>query len=128
MKTVLEHVNITVPNCQVAAATLCDLFDWRIRWQGDAINGGTSIHVGGDFSYVALYEPNKGLSTVSSSYELSNGLNHIAVVVDDLQEALRRVRDAGFETHSHADYEPGERFYFRDLNHLEIEVVSYSNR
>ena len=35
------------------------------------------------------------------------------------------VKDAGFEPHSHGDYEPGKRFYFDDENGIEFEVVSY---
>jgi len=48
------------------------------------------------------------------------------VVVDDLNLVEARVKKAGFVTHSHADYEPGRRFYFNDHDGIEIEVVSYS--
>ena len=52
-------------------------------------------------------------------------LNHIGVVVDNLDEAEQRVLGAGFETHNHADYEPGRRFYFNDHDGIEFEVVHY---
>ena len=45
---------------------------------------------------------------------------------DDLDAADERVRAAGFEPHSHADYEPGRRFYFHDADGIEWEVVSYA--
>ncbi len=32
----------------------------------------------------------------------------------------------GSQTHSHADYEPGRRFYFHDEDGIEFEVVSYA--
>ena len=60
------------------------------------------------------------------TYHTTGGLNHLGVVVDDLDAVEARVLGMGFETHSHADYEPGRRFYFDDFNGIEIEVVSYS--
>jgi len=104
--------------------------DWKIRWQGDAINGGHSIHVGARDTYLALYTGNPLddqliSSETGSSYKTVNGLNHIGIVVDDLNSAERRVEAAGYRPHSHADYEPGKRFYFHDKDGLEFEVVSY---
>jgi glyoxylase I family protein len=58
-------------------------------------------------------------------YSTRTGLNHIGVVVDDLTEIEKRVKAEGFEPHSHADYEPGKRFYFDGPEGVEIEVVSY---
>jgi len=121
----LEHVNITVPDITETANLLCKLFDWKIRWEGDAIYEGKTIHVGSEFSYLALYQSINKLENIESTYESKLGLNHIAVVVDNLKETERRVVAAGFEPHSHADYEPGQRFYFKDHNNLEIEVVMY---
>lgn len=121
----LEHVNITVTNPETTAATLCRLFDWRIRWQGDAIHGGQTIHVGTDDSYLALYSKGNTRSQETNTYEIPGALNHIAIVVDDLDETEGRIRKAGFDTHSHADYEPGKRFYFHDSDGIEYEVVSY---
>jgi predicted enzyme related to lactoylglutathione lyase len=54
-----------------------------------------------------------------------NGLNHIGVVVADLEATEARVKAAGYVPENHADYEPGRRFYFHDHNGVEIEVVSY---
>ena len=52
--------------------------------------------------------------------------NRIDLVVDDLDTTEAQVRDAGFEPYSHADYEPGRRFYFRDQDGIEFEIVSYA--
>ena len=51
----LEHVNVTVADPRATAAVLQDLFGWHTRWEGSAINGGFTVHVGGDDSYLALY-------------------------------------------------------------------------
>ena len=37
----LEHVNLTVSNPQATAAMLCKLFDWEIRWEGEAMDSGS---------------------------------------------------------------------------------------
>ncbi|HHI70536.1 MAG TPA: VOC family protein [Rhodobacteraceae bacterium] len=121
----LEHVNITVRDPKETAALYCKLFGWKIRWQGDAKSGGHTIHVGGKNSYVALYT--KGdYAPAPDSYSHIGGINHIAVIVDDLDAMEERVRAAGCEIHSHADYEPGRRFYFNDPDAVEVEVVSYA--
>lgn len=125
MQSQLEHLNITVPQPEATAEMLCTLFGWHIRWQGPAKDGGHSVHVGGDDSYLALYAPKVPLQRAESSYGRINGLNHLGVVVDDLDAVEARVKDLGMVPHSHGDYAPGRRFYFHDDNGLEIEVVQY---
>lgn len=121
----LEHVNITVTNPEAAAKILCRLFDWHIRWQGDSKDGGHTVHVGSDSSYLALYSKGDTHSQENSTYETPGALNHVAIVVDDLDETEMRIRKAGFDTHSHADYDPGKRFYFHFSDGIEFEIVSY---
>lgn len=122
---VLEHVNVTVSDPDKTAEMLCDLFNWEIRWSGDSINGGKTIHVGSEGSYVALYSPKSTANDTSSSYENLGGLNHIAVVLKDLDDVEKRVKAAGFTTGNHGSYEPGRRFYFHDHDNIQYEVVSY---
>lgn len=120
----LEHVNLTVRDPHKTAALYCKLFGWKIRWEGDAIYEGTSLHVGSDDSYVALYS--KGdFEHAADSYSHIGGINHIAVVVDDLDGAEARVKAAGFTPRLHGNYEPGRRFYFNDED--AVEVVSYQS-
>ena len=121
----LEHVNLTVADPRKTATMLTELFDWTIRWHGPAINGGETYHVGGDDSYLALYSGGNPDPNQHNNYNTIGGLNHIGIVVDDIDQAEKRVREAGFEPHSHADYEPGRRFYFDDNDNIEFEVVSY---
>lgn len=121
----LEHVNITVSDPDATAAWLGEVFGWKVRWAGDAIHGGRSMHVGSDSAYVAVYAPPHQSEPNVRSYDIRGGLNHVGVVVDDLDAAEARVKAAGFTPHSHADYEPGRRFYFHDGDQIEWEVVSY---
>ncbi|MGB0505364.1 MAG: VOC family protein [Pikeienuella sp.] len=122
----LEHVNLTVEDPDATAAMLGDLFGWHVRWRGEAKDNGISVHVGGEDDYLALYRPQGALAGDYSNYSTVGGLNHIGVVVDDLDAVEAKVKAAGMEAYSHGDYEPGRRFYFRDSDGIEFEVVSYS--
>lgn len=139
----LEHANITVTNPDAIADALCQLFNWHIRWRGPAKDDGYTVHVGSDTAYLALYKPKQ----FSSNHYNQNGLasnssaentfdhttvahvNHLGIVVDNLDEVEKKVFALGFNTYNHGDYEPGRRFYFMLGEGLEAEVVSYtSNR
>ena len=121
----IEHVNITVANPKRTAGLMQALFDWHIRWSGPAQNGGHSVHVGSDDHYVALYA--SGNSALQPEvFMKGRPLNHIGVQVDDLDATEARVIAAGLLPFSHADYEPGRRFYFLDPDGIEYEVVSYA--
>ena len=126
----LEHVNVTVTDPKATAAKLCGLFDWRVRWEGEAKDGGYSVHVGGEGSYLALYAPTTSLGEAVNgqngiSYRTKGGLNHIAVTVEDIDAMEARVKGAGYEPRAHGDYEPGRRFYFYNEDGVEFEIVSY---
>ncbi len=86
-----------------------------------AINGGETIHVGGDFSYIAVYTDRKP----HDRFPKGTPLNHVGLVVNDLDAAERVVIDAGLQPFNHADYAPGRRFYFFDWDGIEFELVSY---
>lgn len=118
----LEHVNITVADPDAAARLMSEIFGWRVRWQGPAMSGGRSVHVGADDHYLALYAPPEG----ASAFPKGQPLNHIGVEVDDLAAVEARVVAAGLSTFSHGEYHPGRRFYFLDPNGVEYEVVSYA--
>lgn len=121
----LEHVNVTVRDPAATAERLQRLLDWKVRWQGEAIDGGHAVHVGRDDCYLALYAPPAGASAGPSSYATLNGLNHVAVVVDDLDELERRVRAEGLVPGARQVYAPGERFYVDLEDGLELELVRY---
>ena len=121
----LEHVNITVSDAKASAATLMDIFDWHIRWEGASMDEGYTVHVGDRESYLALYSPAKALGQAGEKYTVEGSINHVGVVVSDLKAVEAKVLAAGFKPHSHYDYEPGERFYFNGPDGVEYEVVSY---
>lgn len=118
----LEHVNITVSDIDRSAALLAQLMGWRIRWRGPSQLGGETIHVGGDDDYIAVYTR----GAVPRPFAKGVPLNHVGLVVDDLDAAEAVVTAAGLEPFNHADYEPGRRFYFFDWDGIEFEIVSYA--
>ena len=91
---------------------------------GATQDNGYSIHIGDTDSYIAIHKPGIKIAPYQRSYAMSGHVNHVGIVVDDLDEIEQRVRSVGFEPHMRANYEPGRRFYFFDDMGPEIEVVS----
>ncbi|WP_309750465.1 VOC family protein [Novosphingobium sp.] len=118
----LEHANITVSDPDRSSALLQKLCGWHERWRGPSQLGGWTIHVGNDRDYLAVYT-NEGRG---GPYAKGAPLNHVGLVVDDLDAAERIVIEAGLEPMNHGDYEPGRRFYFFDWDGIEFEMVSYA--
>jgi glyoxylase I family protein len=118
----IEHVNLTVSDIERSVALFERLLGWRERWRGLAQNGGQTIHVGEDESYLALYTDRRD----HAGQRKGRPLNHVGFQVDDLEAAQRVVLDAGLEPFGHGDYEPGRRFYFFDWDGIEFELVSYA--
>ena len=127
----LEHVNISVRDPQKTAAMLGALFGWEIRWEGDAMAGGYTVHVGTDTDYIALYRPAnpEAMAVIEKGRadETRGMLNHVAIVVEDLDATEAKIIAAGLEPINHGNYEPGRRFYFYDDDRIEYEVVSYGS-
>ncbi len=122
----IEHVNISVGDPQRSADLMRDLFGWHIRWEGPSMLGGHTIHVGSDDDYLALYT-NDDLRSADPKFSKGRPMNHVGVVVEDLDTVESQVKAAGLEPFGHDNYDPGRRFYFFDWNGIEFEVVSYAN-
>lgn len=121
----IEHVNVTVSDPDRVAGLMEQLFGWHVRWEGPARDGGRTIHVGSEDHYVALYT-GRDATYVPDDFAKGRPLNHVGVLVDDLDGTEARVRGAGLTPFNHGDYEPGRRFYFLDPDGIEYEVISYN--
>lgn len=120
----IEHVNLTVSDIERSADFFEKLLGWQQRWRGSAQNGGETIHIGEPdtgATYLALYTDGAD----HAGQRKGRPMNHVGLVVEDLDAAERVVVDAGLEPFSHDDYEPGRRFYFFDWDGIEFELVSY---
>lgn len=124
-KASLEHANISVSDPERTAGFLCNIFGWKVRWKGEAKDNGMTVHVGTDDNYLAVYAQNGMKPSNENSYTTIGTLNHVGVVVDDLEKIEQRVAAEGLEMGEHYDYEPGQRFYFYDHDGIEFEVVKY---
>lgn len=118
----LEHVNITVSDPERSAAFFAKLCGWEERWRGAALNDGFSIHLGNEEAYLALYTPGQ---PQGAPFRKGVPLQHVGLLVDDLDAAERVVIEEGLIPFSHGDYDPGRRFYFLDWDGIEFEMVSY---
>ncbi|GMN02744.1 VOC family protein [Erythrobacter sp. MTPC3] len=121
----IEHANLSVTQPQRSAALFTALLGWQERWRGKSQLGGETIHVGepeNGRTYIALYTGNH----VKGDYAKGQPLNHIGLLVDDLDAAENAVVAAGLKPFGHDDYDPGKRFYFFDWDGIEFEVVSYA--
>lgn len=124
----LEHANITVSDPERSVALFKSLLGWQERWRGPSALGGQTIHVGepgNGADYIAVYNDDDVRKESGRRYAKGQPLNHIGLVVDDLDAAERVVINAGLTPFSHGDYAPGRRFYFFDWDGIEFEVVSY---
>jgi catechol 2,3-dioxygenase-like lactoylglutathione lyase family enzyme len=121
----LEHVNLTVSDLDRSVDFYARLLDLRVRWRRPASDDlPAAAHVGDDRQYIAMFEAEAGAARPVDDYG-AVGLNHFGLVVDDLDAVRERLRGLGFEPHSEADYDPGRRFYFRDPDGIEVEIVQY---
>ena len=118
----LEHVNITVSDIDRSAALLERLMGSHIRWRGPSQMGGETIHVGGEQDYIAVYTR----GSVAQPFAKGVPLNHVGLLVDDLDAAEQVVIAHGLKPFGHDDYDPGRRFYFFDWDGIEFEMVSYA--
>lgn len=118
----LEHVNISVTDTDRIADLIARLTGWHRRWEGPAMAGGRTIHLGDADAYLAIYSnPN-----VPGSFAKGAPLNHIGIAVDDIDAAEAVVAKAGLIPFSHGRYDPGPRtFYFIDWDGIEFEIVAY---
>jgi glyoxylase I family protein len=121
----IEHVNITVSDPERTAALMTTLFGWQERWRGPARDGGWTIHVGSATDYLALYTGPVG-EHAGAQWEKGAPLNHVGLIVDDLDAVEQRVCAAGLAPFNYGDYDPGRRFYFFDQDGIEYEIISYA--
>lgn len=117
----IEHANLTVSDISRSSALFQKLLGWHERWRGPARDGGETIHVGDETTYLALYTDRQQ----HARYPKGQPLNHVGLLVDDLDAAEEVVIGAGLKPFNHDDYEPGRRFYFFDWDGIEFEIVSY---
>ena len=106
----IEHVNLTVSNLDRSIDLFEKLCGWHVRVRDRHSVRGQFAHVGGEDTYLALWSDGADYS----GQQKGKPMNHVGLLVDDLDAAERVVTEAGLCPFGHDDYEPGRRFYFFD--------------
>ncbi len=129
--TQLEHVNLAVPDIDEALVFLRIVApDFVLRKEGQAEAGYRWAHFGNDTSYIALQEPHThlgdGVAKSPRRAYKNHGLNHLALVVDDLQLVCDALDAAGYRRSIETpDEQYRARAYFYDATGLEWELIEY---
>ena len=121
----LEHGNLTVRDVDSAIDFYRRVLGFHVRCRGTTTAGRPAAHVGDDRCYLALFQGDRD-DPGAQDYDRV-GFNHVGFVVDDIDEVKTRLESLGITLTGEADYEPGRRFYFRDPEGIEVEIVHYEN-
>ena len=128
----LEHLNVTLTDLERATRALQAIVpEWSVRGTGLWDDGaGHSLewrHVGDDFQYLSLYETPPGLACEASGPRVA--FNHLALVVDDIDAALARLRVLGVPLdHIGGSTEHRRSAYvIIEPERLQIELVAYDS-
>ena len=118
----LEHVNISSSDPDRLADLIARITGWTRRWEGPAMQGGRTIHLGNAEDYLAIYSNPQ----TATGFAKGAPLNHIGIAVTDLDAAEALVKEAGLLPFNQGQYDPGPRsFYFLDWDGIEFEIVAY---
>ena len=125
----LEHLNVTLTDLDRATRALQAIVpEWSVRGAGtwDDGAGGTHAwrHVGDDFQYVSLYQTPPG-----RTLKAAGAFNHLALVVDDLDAALERLRalDIPLDHIGGSTAHRRSAYVMIEPERLQIELVAYDS-
>ena len=128
----LEHLNVTLTDLDRATRALRAIVpQWSVRGAGTWDDGQGHVlpwrHVGDDFQYLSLYGTPPGHALRAAGPGVA--FNHLALVVDDLDAALARLRAEGIAL----DHIGGSTEHRRSAyvviepERLQIELVAYDS-
>lgn len=127
----IEHLNITVPNIDEAIKFIQIVApDFKVRKDVKSLTSYRWAHIGNDDCYFALQEPHLGSEPESLRKSYKNyGVNHIAIVVDDLLKVESDLVKFGYKRSIDTPIEKHrKRLYFFDDFGFEWELVEYSSQ
>ena len=128
MESYLEHVNITVIDVDEAIRFLQTAMpDWKVRADVSSKESNCRrwVHIGTDTTYLAIEDRGATQKGPHEPY-VNPGVNHIGLVVKDVDAVSKRLTDAGYaEGLSSPDNPNRRRIYFFDAEGNEYEFVEY---
>ncbi|MCW8330118.1 VOC family protein [Photobacterium sp. SDRW27] len=125
MNPYVEHANVTVNNLDNTVDFLqAAIPEFQIRHQGQAEHY-RWCHIGTDNSYLALQEIVERTQIDRIPYR-DVGLNHIGLVIEDVDAARKRLLAAGYRENDIVSPHPWrKRIYFWDQDGIEWEFTEY---
>ena len=125
----LEHQNVTLTDLDRATRALQAIVpEWSVRGAGTWDDGLGNVlpwrHVGDDFQYLSLYETPPG-----RKLRAAGAFNHLALVVDDLDAALDRLRalDIPLDHIGGSTAHRRSAYVVIEPERLQIELVAYDS-
>jgi len=126
--TRIEHVNMTVPDIDAAIRFIKIVApDFDVRKDERPSNSYRWVHIGNEAYYFALQEPHLDADPKKQFQTYKNyGVNHLALVVSNVQEIEKKLLDSGYKRGIETPVEQHrKRAYFYDNAGFEWELVEY---
>lgn len=126
--TRIEHVNITVPDIDEAIRFLKIIApDFEVRKDEKPPNSYRWVHIGNEAYYIALQEPQIATGSKKQRQAYQNyGINHVALVVTNIQKIEKKLLDSGYSQSIDTPIEKHrKRAYYYDKAGFEWELVEY---
>ena len=122
----LEHVNMVSSNVDLTVEFLLTAMpEWYIRGEGTSAKCLRWLHIGDSETYIAIEDRGIGEKSNHITYH-HTGVNHIGIVVENIEEVISRMRAKGYKEGMHSlDHPSRLRYYFFDHDDVEYEFVSY---
>ena len=128
MSAYLEHANITVPDMDAAIEFLLTVEPaFLVRHDETPKGSHRWVHIGTYDSYIALQEPHLGSKPQDTRRPYKDyGINHLAWVVDNLDDVIVRLEAGGYRKGMPVEPHPGrKRAYYYDSAGFEWEIIEY---
>ena len=126
--TRIEHANLTVPDIDAAIKFIKIVApDFDVRKDERPSEGIRWVHIGNEEYYLALQEPYLDTEPKKRLKAYKNyGINHLALVVSNLQEIKKKLVDAGYKQSIETPEERyRKRVYYFDEAGFEWELIEY---
>ena len=129
MVSYLEHANITVPDIDAAIRFLKLVDpDFEVRHDGKSETDNIRwAHIGNQQFYIALQEPYESEGEKQSARPYHDFVvNHLGWVIEDFDEAVERLEQAGYQRGIPVAPHPARKraYYFDDAG-FEWEILGY---
>lgn len=129
--TRIEHINITVPDIDAAISFLNIIApDFEVRKNQQSPDNYRWTHIGNDRYYFALQEAHIDSVPQNRLQAYKNyGVNHIALIVSNLQDIEAKLAAAGYQRGIEVPIEKyRKRAYYYDQAGFEWELVEYMSQ